>query len=53
MTAAEAHMPTREPAHFVIHPVAPTDDDREEPSIGPQGRCPPISVEAGAAQLVG
>lgn len=41
MTAAAAHMPTREPAHLVIHPVAPTDDDREEPSGGPQGRCPP------------
>lgn len=41
MTAAAAHMPTREPAHLVIHPVAPTDADREEPSTRPQGRCPP------------
>lgn len=43
MTAASSpHAHPRGLPTFVIHPVAPTDDDREEPSGGPQGRCPPF-----------
>ena len=33
---------------LVIHPLAPTDSDREGPRICPQGRCPPTAWRQGS-----